>query len=161
MIPIACCDTVNRGVAYAERQDLPESAGHQHRGARRRDRQGAVEGQAGRLQAGPDDHLRADGDQGQGDLRHLRRRVRRARLRHRERRQHRQAGLADVQHRTRSRSRLPGFGRDLEGRGVEARRRHDVGLVQLRPRARTSSTTAPATPARGIPISGPATTSIR
>ena len=40
------------------RQDLPEPARHQHRGARCRDRQGAVEGQAGRLQAGPDDHRR-------------------------------------------------------------------------------------------------------
>ena len=33
------------------------------------------------------------------------------------------------------RSRLPGIGRDLEGRRVEAGRRHDLGLVQLRPRA--------------------------
>ncbi len=124
-----------RGVR--ERQDLQEPARHHDGRARCRDRQGAVEGQAGRLQAGPDDHRRAAGDQGQGDLRHQRRRVRRPRIRHRQRRQHRQAGLADVQHRAGSGSRLPGIRRDLEGRRVEARRRHDVGLVQLRPGAQS------------------------
>ena len=49
----------------------------------------------------------------------------------------------------------------LAGRGVEDRRRHGVGLRLVRPGRSTSSTTAPAIRGRGIPSSGPATTSGR
>ena len=136
VIPIACCDTVNRGLAYRRRQDLPESARHHHRGARCRNR-ARKSGRSSRATTsnGQTITIGADGRQGQGHLGHQRRRVRRARLRDRQRRQDRQAGVADVQHRPRGRSRVPRLGRDLEGRRVEARRRHHVGLVQLRPRA--------------------------
>ena len=50
---------------------------------------------------------------------------------------------------------------DLEGRSMEARRRHHLGLVSPTIRSSTSCTTAPAIPARGIRRSGPATTSGR
>ena len=143
------------------RHDLPESAGHHDGRARRRDRQGSVEGQAGRLHERSDHHLRAARDQGQGDLRHQRRRVRRARLRHRQRREDRQADLAHVQHRAGRRSRLPRIGGDLEGRRVEDRRRHHVGLVQLRPRAQPALLRHRQSRDRGIPTSGLATTSGR
>ena len=161
VIPIACCDTVNRGVTYSNGKIFMNQ----------------LDTNTVALDAATGKELWKvkQGDYKQGQTITSapmvikdkvisgisRRRVRRARLRHRQRRQHRQAGVAHVQHRPRGRSRLPRLGRDLEGRRVEARRRHDVGLVQLRPRARTSSTTAPATPARGTPISVPATTSTR
>ena len=161
VIPVACCDTVNRGVAYADGKIFLNQLD--------------TNTVALDAETGKELWKVKQGDYKQGQTITSapmvikdkvisgisRRRVRRARLRHRQRRQHRQAGLADVQHRPRGRGRLPRLGRDLEGRRVEARRRHDVGLVQLRPRARTSSTTAPATPDRGIPISAPATTSTR
>ena len=34
VIPVACCDTVNRGLAYADGEDLPESVGCQYRRSR-------------------------------------------------------------------------------------------------------------------------------
>ena len=98
------------------RQDLPESARHDDRGARRRNRQGTLEGQARRLQDGPDDHVRADGGQRQSDLGNQRRRVRRPGVRDGERRQNGKAGLADVQHRPRSGSRISWLGGNVEGR---------------------------------------------
>ena len=43
VIPVMCCDTVNRGVAYAERHDHPAPGRHDGRGAQRQDRRGEVE----------------------------------------------------------------------------------------------------------------------
>ena len=58
----------------------------------------------------------------------------------------------------------PGQGprrQDLAARSVEDRRRHRLGLDQLRSRDQDSSITAPAIRGRGTPTSGPATTSGR
>ncbi len=80
VIPVMCCDTVNRGVAYARRQDLPAPGRHHAGRARRQDRQGGLDGEERRPDQGRDRHRRPDGRQGQGARRHHRRRVRRARL---------------------------------------------------------------------------------
>ena len=50
---------------------------------------------------------------------------------------------------------------ELAAGRVEDRRRHRLGLAQLRPRDADWSSTASAIPARGTPTSGPATTSGR
>ena len=34
VIPVACCDTVNRGLAYADGEHLPQSAGCKYRRSR-------------------------------------------------------------------------------------------------------------------------------
>ena len=80
VIPVMCCDTVNRGLAYARRQDLPAPGRHHAGRARCEDRQGGLVGEDRRSRQGRDRHRRADGRQGQGVCRRLRRRVRRARL---------------------------------------------------------------------------------
>jgi glucose dehydrogenase len=100
VIPIACCDTVSRGLAYADGKIFQNQLDTTTVALDAATGQGAVEGQAGRLQDGADGDVSADGREGQSDLRNLRRRVRRARVCHGERHQHRQAGVADVQHRT-------------------------------------------------------------
>ena len=94
VIPVMCCDTVNRGLAYRRRQDLPASGRHDSRRARRQDRSGCVDRQERRSEQGRDRHLGADGRQGQGADRHLRRRVRRSGPHDRLRHQDRQTGLA-------------------------------------------------------------------
>ena len=43
VIGMMCCDTVYRGLAYAERHHLPAPGRHQRRRARREDRRGEVE----------------------------------------------------------------------------------------------------------------------
>ena len=73
-----CSSAPRRPADRARRQDRPAGVGDAHR------RSGA------RLHH----HRRAAGGEGQGDHRQWRRRVRRARLRHRLRRRDRQAGLA-------------------------------------------------------------------
>ncbi len=52
VIPVMCCDTVNRGLAYARRQDLPASGRHHAGGARCQDRQGGVVGEERRSRQG-------------------------------------------------------------------------------------------------------------
>ena len=94
VIPVMCCDTVNRGLAYRRRQDLPAPGRHHAGRARRQDRQGRVVGEDRRSRQGRDRHRCADGRQGQGLCRRLRRRVRRARLGHGLCDRGRQAGLA-------------------------------------------------------------------
>ena len=83
VIPVMCCDTVNRGVAYGDGKIFLDQADATRRGARRQDRQGSLEGPERRSEEGRDHDLRADGGEGQGHRRHQRRRVRRARPRHR------------------------------------------------------------------------------
>ena len=51
VIPVMCCDTVNRGVAYARRQDLPAPGRHDAGGARRQDRRSGLAGQERRSRA--------------------------------------------------------------------------------------------------------------
>ena len=155
VIPVACCDTVNRGVAYADGKIFFNQLDTNTVALDAETGKELWKVKQGDYKTGPDDDVGADGDQGQGDLRHLRRRVRRARLRHRQRRQHRQAGLADVQHRARrpksaSRARSKP-GRATSGSAAAARR----GAGTATTPSSTSSTTAPATRARGIPTSGP------
>ncbi len=127
------------------------AAGRQHaRRARRQDRQGGLERQERRPEARRRQHQRAARLQGQGHHRHQRWRVGRARLHRGVQPLRRQAGLEGLQRRPRRRDadgpgqdddldrRQDGTGgrrllaEDLEGRSVEARWRHDLGLVQLR-----------------------------
>ena len=78
VIPVMCCDTVNRGLVLRRRQDLPASGRHDACRARREDRRGRVVGEGRRSVEGPDRHRRAVRLQGQGIHRRVRRRVRRA-----------------------------------------------------------------------------------
>ena len=94
VIPVMCCDTVNRGLAYADGKLFLHQADTTPGGARREDRQGGVVGEDRRPRQGRDRHRRADGRQGQGLCRRLGRRVRRARLGHRLLDGGRQADLA-------------------------------------------------------------------
>ena len=57
VIPVMCCDTVNRGVAYGDGKIFLHQADTYARGARRQDRQGSLEGGRRRSQEGRDRHL--------------------------------------------------------------------------------------------------------
>ena len=94
VIPVMCCDTVYRGLAYADGTHLPPPGRHHAGRARCQDRQGEVEGRQRRPEEGRDQYGDRAAGEGQGHRRHFRRRVRRARSRHRLRRQDRQAGVA-------------------------------------------------------------------
>ena len=48
VIPVMCCDTVNRGLVLRRRQDLPPSGGHDARRPRRQDRRGRLVGEGRR-----------------------------------------------------------------------------------------------------------------
>jgi len=72
VIPQMCCDTVNRGLAYAEGKVILQQADSMHR-ARRQDRQAGLVGEERRSEAGRGQHQRAAHLQGQGHHRHLRR----------------------------------------------------------------------------------------
>jgi len=75
VIPQMCCDTGQSRPGLRRRQGHP-AAGRQHAGgARRQERQGAVEHQERRSEAGRREHQRAAHLQGQGHHRHQRRRV--------------------------------------------------------------------------------------
>ena len=83
VIPIMCCDTVNRGVAYGDGKIFLNQADTNARRPRRKDRQGCLVGaECGghRWFQGRIEHTRSDRREGQGHRRHLRRRVRRSRL---------------------------------------------------------------------------------
>ena len=131
------------------RQNLLQHPRRPNRGARRRYRPGIVAHEARRHHARRDDDDGAAGRQRQGAGRQQRRRVGRAGLADRARREQRQDRLARLQHRPRQgradRRRVqavlrPGPGQgsrgpDLAARGLEDRRRHRVGLDHLRPGA--------------------------
>ena len=130
VIPQMCCDTVNRGLAYAEGKVF-------------------LQREKRRPEAGRGQHQRAARVQGQGDHGDLGRRVGRARLFGRLRRGHGPPGVEGVQHGARcGNAHRPGqdhdvdrradgargarqLAQDVEGRSVENGRRHDLGLVQL------------------------------
>ena len=153
VVPVMCCDTVNRGLAYRRRQDPAATGRHDAGRAGRQHRQGRLDRQERRSEDRRDEHECAARLQRQGDHRYLRRRVRRARTRDRVRPQDRQESVDGLEHRARQRvagrsrqdddldQRQARAGRrrlldqDLEGRSVEARRRHDLGLVLLRSRS--------------------------
>ena len=94
VIPLMCCDTVNRGVAYGDGKIFSVSGRRDARRARRENRRAGLVGEERRSFEGGDRHVGAACCQGQGARWHFRRRIRRARLSHRLRRQGRQAGLA-------------------------------------------------------------------
>ena len=95
VIPVMCCDTVNRGLAYRRRQDSSASGRHDVGRARRQDRRRRLVSQGRRSVQGRDRHQCADGHQGQGVYGRVGRRVRRARSwMSRLRPEDRQAGLA-------------------------------------------------------------------
>ena len=133
------------------RQDLSPAGRHQARRAQRRDRCSGVDGDQRRPREGRDQHQRAAGRQRQSDHGHQRRRVRRTRLRRRIRHRYRPPSLESLQRWAGSGhvGRSPAHDapraadrRELElehlgRRAVEARRRHDLGLVHLRPRAQS------------------------
>ena len=148
VIPVMCCDTVNRGLAYADGKMFLHQADTTLV---------ALDAKTGKVvwSVKNGDPARARpapaprGRQGQGLCRHFGRRVRRARLGHRLQPGGRLAGLARLFRRARtatcwsiprrppssaSRSaRTPA--QDLGRRPVEDRRRHHLGLVLLRPEA--------------------------
>ena len=77
VIPVMCCDTVNRGVAYGEGKIFLHQADTTLVALDAQDRQGGVVGEERRSRQGRHRNFRAAGRQGQGPDRHLRRRVRR------------------------------------------------------------------------------------
>ena len=101
VIPVMCCDTVNRGVAYGDGKIFLYQADTTLVALDAKTGKVALAGQERRSRQGRDRHLGAAGLQGQGLCRHLRRRVRRPgppdRLQHRRR----QAGLARLLDRAR------------------------------------------------------------
>ena len=150
VIPVMCCDTVNRGLALCRRQDLPASSRRQARGAQCEERQCRVDRDQRRSEQRANRNLGADGRQGQGSGRHVRRRVRRPVQHDRLQHQGRQAGLERLlrrpgrpdpgrsrqDHRTRQADRQGFEPEDLGRRSVEDRRRLHVGLARLRSVAR-------------------------
>ena len=102
VIPVMCCDTVNRGVAYADGKIFLHQADTTLV---------ALDAKTGKVEWSVKNGDPAKGEtgtsvaarrQGQGPGRHLRRRVRRAVSRHRLRSQVRQAGLARLLQRDRT-----------------------------------------------------------
>ena len=168
---VACCDLVNRGVAYADGKIFVTTLdAHLY----------ALDAKTGKVlwrakngdpKLGQTMTVCSAGRQRQGHRRHLRRRVRRARLPHGVRSQHRQAGVARTQRRSghghpvrsgqdhRWRDAATGGPEfqpeDLEERRVEARRRHDVGMVLVRSAAQPALLRVAAIPERGIPTQRP------
>ena len=148
---VACCDVVNRGAVYSNGRHLLQHARRPDDRGRRRQRPAGVADPARQHPEGRDDHHGAAGRRGQSAGRQFGRRDGRARLARRARRRQRQARLEGLQHRPRQgradRPALqallrhgPGQGprrQDLAARRVEDRRRHRLGLAQLRSRART------------------------
>ena len=76
VVPVMCCDTVNRGLAYARRQDPPAAGGHDAGGAGCQFRQGGLDREERRSEDRRDQHQCAARLQGQGDHRNLRWRIR-------------------------------------------------------------------------------------
>ena len=175
VIPVMCCDTVNRGVAYGDGKIFLHQADTTLVALDAKTGKVAWSAKNGDPEQGRDRNLRAARRQGQGADRHLRRRVRRAVPRHRLRHQDRQAGLARASPKgrttrscsTRTRpprsasrsARIPASrpGRAISGRSAAAA--PGAGCPTI-PRS-TWSTTARAIPRPGIRSSVPATTSGR
>ena len=102
VIPQMCCDTVYRGLAYAENKIFLQQADSTLVALDAEHRQSDLVGEERRSEGRRGQHQCAARLQGQGDHRHFRRRVGRARLPRGLRHQHRQAGLEGVQHRART-----------------------------------------------------------
>ena len=93
VIPQMCCDTVNRGLAYAEGKIFLQQADSTLVALDAKTGKVVWTREERRPEARRRQHQRAARLQGQGHHRHQRRRVGRARLPRRLRHQHRQAGL--------------------------------------------------------------------
>ncbi len=78
VVPVMCCDTVNRGLAYADGKIFLHQADTTVVALERADRQGRMVGRQRRSQEGRDQHRHRAAGEGQADRRHFRRRVRRA-----------------------------------------------------------------------------------
>ena len=157
------------------RHAVPAPGRHDAGGARRQDRRGEVERQERRSGQGRDQHRDRAAGEGQGHRRHLGRRVRRARPRHRLQHRRRLAGLARLldrpgrgdagrpgeDHRARQADRRQ-LARSTAGKATSGRSAAaPPGAGTATIPSSTSSTTAPATPRPGTRRSGPATTSTR
>ena len=90
-----------QGRRLCRRENSGHHAGHACLRAGREDRQGGLDRLERRSATGPDHDHGSPGGSRQSDRRHLRRRVRRARLSQRVRPQNRQAGVARQQRRSR------------------------------------------------------------
>ena len=94
VIPVMCCDTVNRGVAYADGKIFLHQADTTVVALDAQDRRRGLEREERRSGQGRDQHRHGDAGEGQADRRHLGRRVRRARVGDRLQHRRRHAGLA-------------------------------------------------------------------
>ena len=101
VIPQMCCDTVNRGLAYAESKIFLQQADSMLVALDAKTGKVIWSREERRSETRRRQHQCAARVQGQGDHRDLRRRVGRARFPCRLRHQYRQAGLEGVQHRSR------------------------------------------------------------
>ena len=102
VIPVMCCDTVNRGLSYADGKIFLHQADTTLVALDAKTGQGGLEFQERRSGQGRDRHVGTACSQGQSPGRHFGRRVRRAVPRHRLRPQDRQAGVASLFRRTRT-----------------------------------------------------------
>ena len=147
VIPIMCCDTVNRGVAYGDGKIILNQADTTvvALDAKTGKVVWSVKNGEAPMAARANPARRSDRRQGQGHHRHFRRRVRRSRLGGRLQPQGRLAGLEGLfdgsgcghadrsgkDHASRQAGRHGLRHQHLGRRAVEDRRRHDLGLVLL------------------------------
>ena len=157
-LSVACCDLVNRGVGYADGKVIVDALDGQVDRAQHQDRQGAVEGEERRSGNGPDPHRLAAGRQGNkviigvsGGEFGVRGYLTAFDIDSGKQMWRAYSEGPDSDRGSRPKLQRPEQRRHqhLEGRRVEGRRRHDLGLVLATIPSSTCSTTAPATPARG------------
>ena len=143
VIPVMCCDTVNRGLAYADGKIFLHQADTTLVALDAKDGKVVWQMKNGDPVERRDRHVCAHGGQGQGPDRHFGRRVRRALSRDRLRPQERPAGMARLfagsgrptpgrsreDHRIRQADRQGFQPQDLARRSVEDRRRLHLGLA--------------------------------
>ena len=145
VIPVMCCDTVNRGVAYGDGKIFLHQADTTLVALDAKTGKVVWSAKDGDPSKGADRHLGAARRQGQGAGRHLRRRIRRRRPHDRLRHQGRQAGLARLFGRT---------GRRDPGRSRQDHRTRQAGRQGFRasrPGRATSGRSAAARPGAGSP----------
>ena len=82
VIPVMCCDTVNRGVAYGDGKIFLHQADTTLVALERANRRGRLVGEERRSFQGRDRHFGAASRQGQSSRRHFGRRIRRSRICH-------------------------------------------------------------------------------
>jgi len=100
VVPVACCDTVNRGLAYADGKIFLNQLDTNTVALDAETGKEGLEGEARGLQDGPDRYRSAHGYQRQSDLGHQRWRVRCSWICNGKRCKDRQTSVAHVQYRT-------------------------------------------------------------